>query len=105
MTQYYNTNCLICKIPQTASVEHVICDACEKKCADLNTDFLPAYIAALQADVLRLLSIIKDAPLPFDRSDSELAQEYKNWFFRARSQLKASETSTTLARRTSSASL
>jgi len=32
----------------------------------------------------RLLSIIKDAPIPFDKTDSELAQEYKRWFYGVR---------------------
>jgi hypothetical protein len=32
-------------------------------------------------DAERLLSIILAAPLPFGKSDSQLAQEYRNWFY------------------------
>lgn len=37
-------------------------------------------------DVKRLLSIIKSAPLPFGKTDSQLAQEYRNWFYGIRSE-------------------
>lgn len=43
-------------------------------------------------DVERLLSIIHEAPLPFEKTDSQLAQEYRNWFYGVRSgRLKATE--------------
>lgn len=43
-------------------------------------------------DVKRLLSIIHEAPLPFEKTDSQLAQEYRNWFYGVRSgMLKATE--------------
>jgi hypothetical protein len=36
-------------------------------------------------DVERLLSIIHECPLPFEKTDSQLAQEYRNWFYGVRS--------------------
>ena len=42
-------------------------------------------------DVKRLLQIIKASPVPLDKSDSQLAKEYRNWFFGVRQKLKASE--------------
>lgn len=45
----------------------------------------------MDEDVKRLLAIIKSAPSPFDKTDSELAQAYRNWFFGSRLNMKASE--------------
>ncbi len=45
----------------------------------------------MDEDVKRLLTIIKSAPSPFNKTDSELAQAYKNWFFGSRTNLKANE--------------
>lgn len=43
-------------------------------------------------DIERLVSIIRAAPMPMDKSDSQLAQEYRNWFYGIRvERLKASE--------------
>ena len=48
-------------------------------------------------DAERLLSIIRAAPLPFDKNDSQLAQEYRNWYYGERSdKLKVSEFTTIL---------
>ena len=35
-------------------------------------------------DEERLLSIIRAAPLPSDKTDSQLAQEYRNWYYGVR---------------------
>lgn len=53
------------------------------------------YIAALEDtlkdDTVRLLTIIKNAPSPFGKTDSELAQAYKSWYLTSRFNLKAAE--------------
>ena len=38
------------------------------------------------SDAERLLSIIMTAPLPSGKTDSELAQEYRNWYYGVRSE-------------------
>lgn len=38
------------------------------------------------SDAERLLSIIGAAPLPSDKTDSELAQEYRNWYYGIRAE-------------------
>lgn len=45
----------------------------------------------MDEDIKRLLTIIKSAPSPFNKTDSELAQAYKNWFFGSRMNMKAGE--------------
>ncbi len=45
----------------------------------------------LSEDVIRLLTIIKSAPSPFGKTDSELAIVYKSWYLAYRLNLKASE--------------
>ena len=47
----------------------------------------------MNEDIKRLLTIIKRAPTPFGKTDSELAQEYRNWFLGSRLNLKAAEQS------------
>ena len=47
----------------------------------------------MDEDVKRLLTIIKRAPSPFGKTDSELAQEYRNWFLGSRLNMKAAEQS------------
>jgi hypothetical protein len=42
-------------------------------------------------DKKRLLMVIKGAPSPFGKTDSQLAQEYRNWYFGARLSLTAAE--------------
>jgi flagellin-specific chaperone FliS len=42
-------------------------------------------------DVKRLLKIIFAAPIPIDKNDFQLAQEYRNWFNSIGDNLKASE--------------
>ena len=45
----------------------------------------------MNEDIERLLTIIKNAPSPFGKTDSELAQEYRNWYFGSRLNMKAAE--------------
>jgi hypothetical protein len=45
----------------------------------------------MSEDIERLLKIIKSAPSPFGKTDSELAQEYRNWYLGARLNMKAKE--------------
>ena len=47
----------------------------------------------MDEDVKRLLTIIKRAPSPFGKTDSELAQEYRNWYLGSRLNMKAAEQS------------
>ena len=47
----------------------------------------------MNEDVKRLLTIIKRAPIPFGKTDSKLAQEYRNWYLGSRLNLKAAEQS------------
>jgi len=43
-------------------------------------------------DIRRLLNILEAAPSPVDKTDSELAQAYRNWFYGMRADnLKAFE--------------
>lgn len=45
----------------------------------------------MNEDVIRLVLIIKSAPKPFGKTDSELAQEYRNWYLGSRLNMKAAE--------------
>lgn len=68
------------------------CDGLHPKHDDCQWSKLTlAHIEEMNEDAKRLLTIIKNAPKPFGKTDSELAKEYRSWYLGSRLNMKATE--------------